>query len=92
MNCTEALDAMKPGADQGIMVNLNETGDTKIIWDRTKPVETEIARDAFNKAKTGGYMAYKVTGEKGDKGEIMHAFDEKAERIILAPPLQGGAR
>jgi hypothetical protein len=93
MNYREALDEMVELApNQGMMVNLDESGDTKIIWDRTKKVEVDMAREVFKKARKEGYMSYKVTGKDGAKGEIMHEFDPEAERIILAPPLQGGTR
>lgn len=90
MNYREALEQMNVGPGKGVMVNLNETGDTKIIWDLGIDAEVAHARAAYDKAMKDGYMAYKVTGEKGEKGEVMHGFNPKAERIILAPPLQGG--
>jgi hypothetical protein len=76
--------------DQSVMATMNESGDTKLIWDRTKKLEVEIALEAFNKAKKAGYMAYSVEGEDARKGKILHEFDPKAERVILAPPMQGG--
>lgn len=89
MNYRQILDVeLEPG--QSVMAHMNEEGDTKIIWDRTKRVEVDLARQAFDKAKKDGYMAYKVVGADGKKGEILHKFDPEAERIILAPALQGG--
>jgi len=64
-------------------------GDYKIIWDRTKTDETEMARDTFNKLKKKGYMAYSVGGD-GEKDKKIDEFDPQAERIIMVPPVQGG--
>lgn len=89
MNYAAALDVeLKDG--QSLIARLDHTGDTKIIWDRSNPTEIAIARAAFEKGRADGFMAYKVTGENGLKGEVMAKFDPQAERIILAPPLRGG--
>jgi hypothetical protein len=76
---------------QSLLIQLDHTGDTRIIFNRANPLEVSIARNAFMQARKDGYMAYKVTGTEGLKGEIMHEFDPLAERMILAPPLKGGA-
>ena len=73
----------------GEMNVIDSTGDTKIIWDSTKPDEVEVARDTFKKLKGKGYLAYRVKA-KGDKGEIVSEFDPDAERLILAPAVAGG--
>lgn len=77
------------GPNQGVMAVMNMTGDTKTIWDRTKPVEVEDARTQFDRFKAKGYMAYTVEGE-GKKGTVISKFDPDAERIIFAPPMRGG--
>lgn len=89
MNYQDAFDEpLKEG--QSLLATLDPTGDTKIIWDRSNPTEAAIAREAFNKARAKGFMAYRVIGSDGAKGEILTAFDATAERIILTPPLKGG--
>jgi hypothetical protein len=89
MNFKDAFDVeLKSG--QSLIARLDTTGDTKIFWDHQNQTEIDIARAAFTKAKADGYMAYKVTGKDGAKGEILAQFDPLAERIILAPPLRGG--
>lgn len=65
-------------------------GDVKIIWDRTKKPEVEEAERTFKNLKKKGYLAYKVEGKDGEKGEVLHDFDPNAERIILSPAMQGG--
>jgi hypothetical protein len=77
--------------NQSVMAVINETGDKKTIWDRNNPVEVEAARNEFDFFRKKGHMAYKVEGADGRKGEVLSAFDPKAERIIFAPPMQGGA-
>jgi len=73
----------------GEMAILDRTGDTKIIWDSANEDEVEEAKRTFKNLKDKGYAAYSVN-KKGDKGEVMKKFDAEAERIIMAPPLQGG--
>lgn len=78
------------GPTQSVMAVMNELGDKKTIWDRANPVEVEAAKNEFRFFKEKGYMAYKVEGKEGRRGEILHAFDPEAERIIFAPPMKGG--
>ena len=75
--------------ERGEMCVMDRTGDTKIIWDRTKPDEVESAREQFDKLRKKGYAAYKVESG-GGKGEVIREFDAHAEKIILAPPMVGG--
>jgi hypothetical protein len=68
---------------------LDETGDTKLIWDKQKPDEIEAAEEMFDKLKDKGYKAFRVD-DKGDKSGEMKKFDSKAEKIIMVPPMQAG--
>ncbi len=65
-------------------------GDTKHMWDKTKPIEIEAARELFKKLRKDGYLAYKVIGDKGDKGEMLTEFSPNDGAVIFSPPLQGG--
>ena len=69
---------------------INLHGDTKHLWDRTKPVEVEAARELFKKLRKDGYLAYKVAADNGNKGEAMPEFDPAAGSVIFSPALQGG--
>ncbi len=80
----------KGGADMGTMAVMGGAGDTKIIWDSTKPEEVDNARRSFDDLRKKGYLAFRVTGEKGDKGQQIYNFEPNAEKLILAPPLRGG--
>lgn len=71
------------------MCILDRTGDTKIIFDPSRPDEVENAKATFDRMKNKGYIAYRVN-ERGDKAEIMREFDATAGKIILAPALVGG--
>lgn len=76
-------------ANRGVLCTLDQTGDTKLIWDRTRPDEVDAARDTFNKLRKKGYVAYKVKAD-GGTGEVITEFDPSAEKIILAPAVVGG--
>jgi hypothetical protein len=74
----------------GKIAILDSTGDTKLIWDKANREEVEAAKATFDRLKKKGYLAYSVTGKEGAKGTVLREFDETAERMILAPPMQGG--
>lgn len=69
---------------------MDPTGDTKLIWDASSDDEVDNARRTFDDLKGKGFIAYSVKGKRGEKGEVLQAFDPDAERIIMAPPMQGG--
>ena len=71
------------------MAIMDLTGDTKVIWDMSRKKEVKHAEQTFNKLKKKGYLAYSVK-KNGDKGEVLHTFDPKAEKIIMAPRVVGG--
>ncbi len=68
---------------------LDRTGDTKTLWDPTRPDEVALARETFEQLRKKGYLAYRVIGD-GSKGEQMREFDPQAAAIILTPQLIGG--
>lgn len=72
------------------MAIMDDWGDTKLIWDKTKPAEVENARRTYNDLKAKGYAAFRVSGKDGEQGEQMTAFDPSAERMIMVPPMVGG--
>lgn len=71
------------------MTVLDKTGDTKIVWDASKPDEVEAARQTFDRLRKKGYAAYSVK-RNGDQGEVIREFDPQAEKVILAPQMIGG--
>ena len=64
-------------------------GDLKVIWDSENKEEVAAAEDQFDTLLKKGYIAYSVD-KKGEKGKQIKKFDPDAEKIILAPVLQGG--
>lgn len=75
----------------GMMAELNETGDTKVIWDKDNADEVAAARATFDRlTKDRKFAAFRAQGKKGEQGERIREFDPDAERIILVPQYQGG--
>lgn len=77
-------------AGRGAMAVMGARGDTKYLWDKTKPVEVEAARAQFAKFREQGYAAFSVTGKNGEKGELIREFDPNIDAIIFSPQMQGG--
>jgi hypothetical protein len=73
----------------GKMHVMDESGDTKVIWDSKNEDEVAAARKTFNDLKKKGYVAYSVAKD-GEKDKVINEFDETAERIIMARPIRGG--
>lgn len=74
----------------GELVTMDGSGDTKVIWSVGNADEEAAARGLFDSLKARGYLAYKVQGKEGERGEVIRSFDKTAGRIIMGPPMQGG--
>lgn len=87
---------VQPTGDQpqkkytGELACLDQTGDTKCMWDKNNSAEVAAAQAQFDSLKKQGFAAYKAVGEKGTKGELIREFDKDLERIIMVPPMAGG--
>ena len=68
---------------------LNETGDTKVIWDPENKDEVDAAKAQFKTLKAKGFQAYEVK-KGGEKGKPMSEFDSEAAMIIMIPKIAGG--
>lgn len=80
---------LKPG--QSVMAIMDETGDTKIFWNRDNKDEVENAREQFDRMLEKGYTAFRLAGKNNDEqGAVLKKFDPRAERIVFSPPMQGG--
>lgn len=75
--------------DGVLQVMDRQHGDYRIMWDRSKPEEVLEARHTFERLRGQRYLAYTVS-EDGTRGETVRDFDPEAQRVILAPQLQGG--
>ena len=76
-------------SDGGVMVVLDQTGDTRHTWDRTKTDEVDAMHEIFDTMKEKGYVAWSVS-RSGKKDTKITEFDPDAEKIIFAPALVGG--
>ena len=65
-------------------------GDAKLIWSRSNADEVESVRRTFDDLKKKGFAAFSVDS-KGEKGKQIFNFDSEAEKLIMVPPLRGGA-
>ena len=73
----------------GEMRWLDETGDTKLMWDPENEDEVEAAEQQFNKLIKKGFKAFSVKKD-GEKGKEIKTFDSDAGKIIMTPGLVGG--
>lgn len=92
MDLTEVVPKAETVPDDGtseLAIMDPEHGDMKVSWNRFDKEEVEGARRTFDAMKAKGYAAYKME-KNGTKGQQIFGFDEKAESILMAPPLQGG--
>jgi hypothetical protein len=64
-------------------------GDTKLMWDPSRPDEVSAARKLFDELKKKGHNAYAVK-KKGEPGEKITTFDPAMGKIIMAPAMSGG--
>lgn len=75
--------------DQSVLIVLDHTGDTRLMWDKKAKPEVKAAEEMFDAMKAKGYLAYTVNKD-GSPGEVINKFDPKAEKIIMSPQLVGG--
>jgi hypothetical protein len=71
------------------MLVMDRSGHTRHIWDTNNTAEIEAMRALFINLTSRGYRAFRVSKD-GSEGERMEMFDPAAEKMILAPALQGG--
>lgn len=79
----------KEVAIMGEMRILDESGDTKKIWDPDNEDEVKDAKRSFEDLIKKGFRAFLVD-KKGEKGGAMQEFDPNAGKMILIPRMQGG--
>lgn len=76
--------------DKNVLSVIDESGDSKIVWDANKPEEVEAARRQFDYlVKEKKYSAYSVD-KKGGQDKKITRFDPNAEAIIMVPAVAGG--
>jgi len=72
-----------------VLCVLDESGDSRFMWDKDDPAQIAKAQAKFNEMKGKGYVAYRVN-KKGGMGEVIAAFDPNDERVIMHRALVGG--
>lgn len=73
----------------GELAVMDQTGDTKIIWDSENEDEVAVAKATFDSLVKKGYAGYSVKRD-GEKNEVIRQFDPTAEKLIMAPAMVGG--
>lgn len=86
----KVADDYVPLPNEGMLHEMDRSGDSKYIWDKNTPAEVEVAETMFKSFRKKGYLAFTVKGKDGAKGEQMTDFDPDAERVIFSPAMQGG--
>lgn len=72
-----------------VMNIVDQSGDTKYIWDSDNEDEIAAAQAAYEKLIKKNYIAYTVDAD-GEQGRKIHRFDPSLGKIILIPPIVGG--
>jgi len=73
----------------GTLAILDQTGDSRLQWDKGDMSQVEAARKRFNEFRSKGYATFRVNN-KGNQGEQIDSFDPDAERILAIPAMVGG--
>lgn len=74
----------------GEMCVLDETGDLRVTWNARDTDEVSAAQAQFDELQGKRFLAFAVT-EEGGQGEQIQEFDPNAQKIIMVPPMAGGA-
>lgn len=73
----------------GELAVMDNTGDSKTMWNKNSPAEVEQARNVFNELTKKGYQAFTVRPD-GEAGERIDRFDAEIEKMVLIPRMVGG--
>lgn len=78
------------GRFDGCLEIIDQTGDTKIMWDKNNPDEVAMAKAAFDQAKKKKMSVFEAVGKKGEAGDRVDEWDPSIERLIAVPQMAGG--
>jgi len=73
----------------GTLHVIDETGDSKFMWDPENDDEVAAAEKQYKELKKKGYSAFGVK-KNGEKGTAINEFDPDAGKIIMVPKMQAG--
>jgi hypothetical protein len=68
----------------GFMRVLDESGDSRVVWDRRETSQVKEAGRKFYEMLKKGYKAY-VARSDGSRGSRLEDFDALLEEIIMVP-------
>jgi hypothetical protein len=75
----------------GEMRIIGGRGDTKVIWNPENSHEVKAAERQFKDlVKKQKFAAFRVLKD-GERGEQVREFDPRAAKLIIVPPMAGGA-
>ena len=74
----------------GEMRVLDQTGDTKVIWDPDNDDEVEAAESQFDILLEKGFNIFKVGKDHEKTGGKLKKFPKTAGKLIAVPALVGG--
>lgn len=70
---------------------MGRPGDTRIMWNPRDRDEVENARRAWDDlVRNKRFLGFRVKRD-GEKGEQVREFDPEASKLIIVPPMAGGA-
>lgn len=69
---------------------MGRKGDTRVTWNARDTDEVSNAKRTFDDLRAKRFLAFSVT-ETGGKGEQMDEFNPDAQKVIMVPPMAGGA-
>lgn len=74
----------------GEMIKLDDTGDSKFMWDSDNDAEIKAAKKQFETLKKEGYVPYSVKKDGSRGAKLVGDFDPDLEKLIMVPGLVGG--
>ena len=76
---------------KGILCVLGSSGDTRIIWNKKNSDEVENAKRTFDELVGKKKFAAFSISKLGRRSKKVTEFDPKIQKLILIPPMSGGA-
>lgn len=65
-------------------------GDKQLVWRADDKESKNKAMDEFKDRLSKGWLAFIPNKDNPQKGTMIKDFDEKAEKIVMTPPVAGG--
>lgn len=72
------------------LIVMDQTGDTRTLWDERNVEMVENARSVFDAFRSNGYTAFAVYPEQQNETWLITEFEENAPKIVMTPRMVGG--